>query len=79
MREAGRMKLRRLALTVSVILTLGSVGLFFTPAGANGDDQLAGGPGRDTSDGGADTDDCNGGGNTNDSATATCETLTLVP
>ena len=31
------MKLRRLALTVSVILTLGSVGLFFTPAGANGD------------------------------------------
>ena len=42
-------------------------------------DRLAGGPGRDTLDGGADTDDCNGGGNTNDTATATCETLTLVP
>ena len=47
--------------------------------GDAGDDQLAGGPGRDTLDGGADTDDCNGGGNTNDSATATCETLALVP
>ena len=47
--------------------------------GGGGDDQLFGGPDRDTLDGGSGTDDCNGGGNTNDTATATCETLTLVP
>ena len=42
-------------------------------------DQLFGGPDRDTLDGGTGTDDCNGGGATNDTATATCETLVLVP
>ena len=47
--------------------------------GDAGDDQLFGGPDRDTLDGGAGTDDCNGGGATNDTATATCETLVLVP
>ena len=47
--------------------------------GEAGDDQLFGGPDRDTLDGGAGTDDCNGGGATNDTATATCETLVLVP
>ena len=47
--------------------------------GGDGDDQLFGGPDRDDLDGGAGTDDCNGGGATNDTATATCETTTLVP